>query len=193
MPVVCASTPGTKETGTEKGGGEGDTGGPRSSLPGRHEQERLAGLGQKADVQRAMCVLSGPALAPPGPRGNTALLCPPSCLSPPPHRATRGKRKGRPLRGPTPTPSWERRAVGSPSGKILAMCGHHSSLWRPVAANTLHVCQSKLRPSTAVTTDGYTKPGREFNTHLLAPAPAPAAKVLQSLGEPAVAPENKGY
>lgn len=115
-------------------------------------------------------------------------VCPP-----PPHRATRGKRKGRPLRGPTPTPSWERRAVGSPSGKILAMCGHHSSLWRPVAANTLHVCQSKLRPSAAVTTDGYTKPGREFNTHLFAPAPAPAAKVLQSLGEPAEAPENKGY
>lgn len=82
VPVVCASTPETKEIETERGRGEGDTGGPRSSLPGRHEQERLEGLGQKADVQRAMCVLSGPALAPPGPRGNTALLCPPSCLSP---------------------------------------------------------------------------------------------------------------
>lgn len=64
--------------------------------------------------------------------------------------------------------------------------------FQPEAANTLHVCQSKLRPSAAVTTD-YTKLGREFNTHLFAPAPASAAKVLQSLGEPAAAPENKEY
>lgn len=144
--LLCVLIPGVAVPGVsdslpsqaERCRGKGDTGRPQSSRPGRHEQERLVGLGQKADVQRAMCALSGPALAPPGPRGNAALLCPPSCLSPMLPGA--GERGG--LRG-----DQHLLPAGKGKGQLAATLERCmdiiSALGCAVAAKTIHVCQMR--------------------------------------------------